>query len=195
MIGGKEVKKRQKKKRKNPANIASLEDPLDQLGFGIVAYNQLMRKFTWLFLFFSILMAPAIYFNGLGTGYAFVPAAMKSYEGHTLGNLGYSSVQCQTIPIVVGKLSLSCPFGVIGEFYDYGVNSEDDGGAPGSCMTTEFNEACKPDNQKFSDILEDAKGKQEVTVTLSQDDIYFANSDRDTYGECVGSQKNVQLFA
>ena len=92
MIAGKEVKKKHKKKRKNPANIQNLEDPLDQLGFGIVAYNQMMRKFTWLFLFFSILMAPAIYFNSQGTGYAFVPAEMKSYEGNTLGNMGYSSV-------------------------------------------------------------------------------------------------------
>ena len=83
---------------------------------------------------------------------------MKSYEGNTLGNLGYSSVQCQGIPLVVGKLSISCPFGVVGEFYDYGVNSEDDGGEPGSCMTTDFNEACKPTSQGFKDVLASAVG-------------------------------------
>lgn len=91
MIAGKEVKKKSKKKRKNPANVQNSQDPLDQLGFGIVAYNQMMRTFACLFLLFSILMAPAIYYNSLGTGYAFVPAEMKSYEGNTLGNLGYSS--------------------------------------------------------------------------------------------------------
>ena len=64
MIGGKEVKKKPKKKRKNPASKQESEDPLDQLGFGIVAYDSMMRQFSWLFLFFSVLMAPSIYYFG-----------------------------------------------------------------------------------------------------------------------------------
>lgn len=144
MIGGKEVKKRKAKKRKNPAEGHQSEDPLDQLGFGIVAYDEMMWKFIWLFLLFSVLMAPAIHFNSKGTGYAFVPKALQSYEMKTLGNLGYSSVQCQSIPVAVGKLSVSCPYGVIGEFFDWGINHSSDGGASDSCLTTDFNSACKP---------------------------------------------------
>ena len=62
MIAGKEVKKRKKKERKNPAKKKG-ENPLEQLGFGIVAYDSMIFKFIWLFLFFSLLMAPAIYYN------------------------------------------------------------------------------------------------------------------------------------
>lgn len=138
MINGKPIKKKTPKKRKNPSNKPP-EDPLETLGFGIVAYDQMMRELTWLFIFFSILMAPAIYFNSLGTGYAFVPLIAQSYEVNTLGNMGYSSVQCQSIPVAVGKLSVSCPFGVIGEFYDYGINHSQDGGATDSCITTDNN--------------------------------------------------------
>ena len=91
MINGKPIKKKTPKKRKNPSNKPP-EDPLEQLGFGIVAYDQMMRELMWLFTFFSILMAPAIYFNSQGTGYAFVPLEVQSYEMNTLGNMGYSSV-------------------------------------------------------------------------------------------------------
>lgn len=63
------MKKKKQKKRKNPAAKQKREDPLEELGFGIVAYNEMMYKFTGLFILFSILMAPAIYFYGLGTGY------------------------------------------------------------------------------------------------------------------------------
>ena len=81
---------------------------------------------------------------------------------------------------------------MIGEFYDYGVNGEGDGGAPGSCMTTEFNKACKPDSGNFTALLEGAVGEQEVTVALSEDEIY---ADPATYTACVSEQDHVQLFA
>lgn len=71
----------------------------------------MMVKFTWLFLFFSILAAPAIYYNHIGHGFDYTPKALRGYEMNTLGNLGYSSVQCQSIPVAVGKLSVSCPYG------------------------------------------------------------------------------------
>ena len=108
-----------------------------------------MYKFIWLFALFSIIMAPSIYYNGLGQGYKFVATEKQSYEMNTIGNLGYSSVQCQQIPVVVEKLSLSCPYGVIGEFFDYGINHHDDGGAADSCLTTENNQACKPSSAAF----------------------------------------------
>ena len=119
----------------------------------------MMFKFIWLFLVFSIIMSPAIYYNSLGTGYSFVPAEMKSYEGNTLGNMGYSSVQCHTIPVNVDNFSASCPFGVIGEFLDYGINYSEDGGEADSCISTEFNKGCKPDSQEFAALMEEAIGK------------------------------------
>ena len=103
-------------------------------------------------------MAPSIYYNGMGQGYKFVPEEKQSYEMHTLGNLGYSSVQCQQIPVVVGKLSISCPYGVIGEFFDFGINHNGDGGKADSCISTDANQACKPDSEAFQQILQSAIG-------------------------------------
>ena len=72
MIAGKEVKKRKPKPRKQQINTdMPSEDPLEELGYGIVAYNEMMKTFIWLFLLFSVLMAPAIYFNGNGEGYKY----------------------------------------------------------------------------------------------------------------------------
>ena len=69
MIAGKEVKKRKPKARKQSAKLPEGHDPLEELGFGIVAYDDMMWTFIWLFLFFTLLMAPAIYFNADGKGY------------------------------------------------------------------------------------------------------------------------------
>jgi hypothetical protein len=127
-------------------------------------------------------MAPAIYFNSLGTGYAFIPLAAQSYEMNTLGNMGYSSVQCQSIPVAVGKLSVSCPFGVIGEFYDYGINHSDDGGETDSCISTDNNSACKPNSSEFMQVLENAIGKQELTVEINSANIY---DDTLSHDDCI----------
>lgn len=58
---GKEKKKKKPRQRKKPAD-RGYDDPLEQLGFGIVAYDEMLYKFIWLFLFFSLLMAPVIYY-------------------------------------------------------------------------------------------------------------------------------------
>jgi len=41
----------------------------------------------------------------------------------SLGNLGYSSVQCFIAPIAVYKVSLTCSYGVVGQIYDFGINN------------------------------------------------------------------------
>ena len=59
---------------------------------------------------------------GEGSAYSSVPAAVKSdYLDTYLGNMGYSTVQCAQIPYDIQRLSLSCPYGKIGEFLDFGV--------------------------------------------------------------------------
>lgn len=83
-----------------------------------------------------------MFFSG-GSAYDSVPAAVKSdYLDTYLGNLGYSSVQCAQIPAKVDKLSLSCPYGKIGEILDYGVNI--DPADKYVCMETDKNKSCKP---------------------------------------------------
>ena len=41
---------------------------------------------------------------------------------YSLGNLGYSTVQCQQIPVGIGILTLECPYGTIGSILDNNVN-------------------------------------------------------------------------
>ena len=119
----------------------------------------MLRKFIWLFAFFSILMAPVIYYFQNGSGYQFTPKALQGYEMRTLGNMGYSSVQCRNMPLAVEKMVYGCPYGTVGEIYDYGVNLVNDGGARDSCIETDQNRACKPDNPNVSRLLNDSLGK------------------------------------
>lgn len=153
----------------------------------------MMWKFALLFLFFSIIMAPAVYFNQNGTGYALVPKPLQGYEMRTIGNLGYSSVQCQSIPVAVGKISVSCPYGTIGEFFDWGINHFTDGGEVDSCVTTSANEACKPNSDEFATVLANAVGQTEFTANIN-DSLFFAPSNTTDYGICTDATDLPQLF-
>jgi len=42
-----------------------------------------------------------------------------------IGNMGFSTVQCASIPIDVKKLNIMCPFGSVGKILDQGINQED----------------------------------------------------------------------
>lgn len=56
--------KHQHKKKKFPIE----GDTLDQYGFGMVAYKDLMFTMFWLFGILSVLMLPAMYYYGQGSG-------------------------------------------------------------------------------------------------------------------------------
>ena len=180
MINGKQIKKKKPRQRKKAAD-RKYDDPLEQLGFGIVAYNEMLRKFIWLFAFFSILMAPVIYSFQNGSGYQFTPKAMQGYEMRTLGNMGYSSVQCRSMPLAVEKMVYDCPYGTVGEIYDYGVNlaSTDQ---RDSCVETDKNRACKPDNPNFNRLLNDSLGKVSTSQDVLIKDLY---TDLDAKALCV----------
>ena len=96
MINGKEIKKRQPKKKKNPIGDKAHEaNPIAKLGFGIVAYMNLLWCLIWTFLVYTLLLWPTINNFSSGTAYSSVPDAVKSsYLDGYLGNMGYSSVQC-----------------------------------------------------------------------------------------------------
>mmetsp|Transcript_3107 Transcript_3107/g.3640 ORF Transcript_3107/g.3640 Transcript_3107/m.3640 type:complete len:211 (+) Transcript_3107:14-646(+) len=124
MINGKEIVKKTPKKKKNPLGDAvQQENPVAKLGFGIVAYLDMLWCLVWTFTLYTIFLLPTFMFFLDGSAYESV-LVKSSYLDTYLGNLGYSSVQCAQIPANVGRLSLSCPYGVIGEIYDYGVNTK-----------------------------------------------------------------------
>ena len=43
-----------------------------------------------------------------------------------LGNLGYSSINCDSSPVRVGHVGMQCNFGTIGEIYDFGLHDKID---------------------------------------------------------------------
>lgn len=93
MINGKEIKKKSAKKKKNNIGAAAEQDPIAKLGFGIVAYIDMLWCLIWTFTLYTIFLVPTFMFYGKGGAYADV-AVKSDYLDTYMGNLGYSSVQC-----------------------------------------------------------------------------------------------------
>ena len=87
------------------------EDPLNDLGFGICMYRDILWSFVWTFAIFSLLVIPQINIYKSGTAYATLADSLSSYEKGTLGNLGYSGLYCQVVPFSVQNMAVSCPYG------------------------------------------------------------------------------------
>jgi hypothetical protein len=97
--------------KKSNIKVDTHLDPINSLGFGIVAYRDLLYSLIWAFTFFSLLSIPTIYIYSNGGGYY---SSKLGWEVDSLGNLGYSSVQCASIPLGVETLVISCPYGTVG---------------------------------------------------------------------------------
>ena len=94
-INGKDIVKKQPKKKKNPIGDSAVvqADPIAKLGFGIVAYVNMLWMLIWTFAIYTLLLVPTMIFFSEGAAYDSVPEAIKStYLDTYLGNLGYSSV-------------------------------------------------------------------------------------------------------
>ena len=127
--------------------LDATDDPVEILGFGIVAFRGVMFTTFVLMVILSIFQLPALYIFNLGEGFnILLSQSQVAYIGQTLGNLGYSSVQCNQIPVGVGKLAIDCPYGQVGEIFAFGVNDINAGVSGDLCMNTAANEQCKPDN-------------------------------------------------
>jgi len=69
------------------------DDPVEILGFGIVAFRGVMFTTFVLMVILSIFQLPALYLFNLGEGFNMLLSQTEvPYIGKTLGNLGYSSV-------------------------------------------------------------------------------------------------------
>lgn len=151
---------------------AAEEDPLANLGYGIVAYINILYTFIWAFAGFSILLMPTMLAFKSGTAYE--NENFVGYADGMISNLGYSSAQCTNIPTSLGSLHMNCPFGTIGSVLDYGVNSDKDGGEIDTCITTDNNSACKPP-ERMADLLNDGVGKDNYRVSFDDADLSSGN--------------------
>ena len=179
-INGKEIVKKSKKKKKNPIDGEVVNaNPIAQLGFGIVAYVNMLWMLIWSFGLYTIFLIPTMMFFAEGSAYDTVPAAVKSsYLDTYLGNLGYSSVQCASIPSDVHRLSLACPYGTIGEFIDYGVNPL--AANKNLCVNNASNSQCKPDADF---VLEN------LNTSIGEDSHLFSFENKSLYKSDVGKEE------
>lgn len=129
IVNGKECKLGvTKKKKKSPVDEDKQNaDPLTKLGFGICAYRDIVKAMAWSFVLFSLFMIPQFKIYASGTAYASLSESMQSNENRMLGNMGYSSVSCLSMPVEIGSYVYSCNYGVIGEVLSFGITNVGDG--------------------------------------------------------------------
>ena len=135
---------------------AAEEDPLSNLGYGIVAYVNILYVMIWVFILFTILVMPTM--MGYKAGIALEGEEHVGYADGMIGNLGYSGVECHNIPVSLGNIAITCQYGAVGEILDYGVNNPDSGSPVDACTTNDDNKSCKPDNKEISESLNGAIG-------------------------------------
>ena len=118
--------------KKLKKNLSTLEkdDPIFRLGYGIVAYRDIMWSMIICFALFSLLMIPQ-------------RVIFKSYNatnGMMLSALGYSKVSCFSLPVEIGNMQAGCDYGTIGEVFYLGVaNAKDENNFIDQCSVDETN--------------------------------------------------------
>ena len=71
------------------------EDPISVFGFGVIAFRGVLWTSFVLMVILSVFQLPALYIFSSGEGFNLILSQKHiEYIGSTLGNLGYSSVQC-----------------------------------------------------------------------------------------------------
>ena len=187
MINGKPVKKKKPKKKKNNlGDEVTKANPIAKLGFGIVAYVDLLWVLIWTFTLYTIMLLPTLGFFGQGSAYDNVKVK-SDYLDTYLGNLGYSSVQCASIPTEVGKLALSCPYGSIGEILDYGVNPLSEN--RNICINGDTNEQCKPGASILAYLNNNFIGKDSDLFTFDTNNLY--RNDPAAQAACLSTESTI----
>jgi hypothetical protein len=96
------------------------KDPYLSLGFGLIAYRRTLFSLSVAFALMSLIIYPIIkaYDNG---GALNMDLDETPYGYYSISNLGYSSVQCGTVPFNQEQLVLTCPFGNITSIVEDGT--------------------------------------------------------------------------
>ena len=69
-INGKEIVKKQVKKKKNPIDGGVVDaNPIAQLGFGIVAYVNMLWMLIWTFTIYTLILLPTMFSYSAGSAY------------------------------------------------------------------------------------------------------------------------------
>jgi len=135
------------------------------LGYGIVAYVNILYAMVWAFLFFSLLMIPTI--RGFKAGTQYETALNPKFVKTMISNIGYSNMECRNIPVSLGNIAITCPFGKVGKIFEYGINNDESGSPVDACANNDQNSACKPNSDRIRDILNEAIGSERYTAKFS----------------------------
>lgn len=123
---------RQVLQQKNKALVANKQyhedadnDPYMQLGFGMMAYRNLLESLILCFFILTCLIYPVTQIYSKGDGYTtskdtHSPLSTK----YMLGNMGYSTTQCQLASFELRRMALQCPYGKISQKNEliFGIN-------------------------------------------------------------------------
>jgi len=126
-------------KQREDLKITAGQDPFNTLGFGLIAYRNTLFSLFITFLLCSIITYPVLQAFRAGTGYN--EDKDTKYGRDSIGNLGYSSVQCSSIPYDMNQMTLTCPYGVMTGIVKNGVgiNTPD----------LEIRDSCLVNDEKF----------------------------------------------
>lgn len=127
----------------------------------------------YIFFGLAILQIPVIYTYSTGTAYK-SPSDLflGGYDYYMLGNMGYSSVNCDSSPVDVGFIGMQCNYGVIGEIFDYGLHERNDEDTYEMCINDERMKPCKPKNPIFLKDLNAAIGKDQHYLPFKMKTMY-----------------------
>lgn len=113
---------------------------------------------------------------------------IDGYEMMSLGNMGYSSVNCEQAALNNSTLSMQCPYGHIAKILDQGVNPAN---TPGlnmqTCVNNDLNKKCAvwPDS-KINNMLTASIAFQNTSIALtdiSPENVFVNPSELDP--DCV----------
>jgi hypothetical protein len=71
--------------------------------------------------------------------------------------LGYAKTNCITVALLLKEVEFSCPYGVVGEILDFGVNVLGEVEV-NTCITTAQNRKCTPTSTDFIAQVNNAVG-------------------------------------
>ena len=105
-----------------------------------------------------------------------------------LGNLGYSAVDCDSLPLTVGHMGFQCSYGKVGQIYDYGLHERNDEDTIEMCINSKSMLECKPDHPDFIRELNKAIGQQQYSFKFKWQSLYMDPSDRPDF--CFNDAQN-----
>jgi hypothetical protein len=141
------TKKKTMKKNNEDDHDHDEKDSYLSLGFGLIAYRSTLWSLSLTFIIMSIIVYPMIISYEKG-GAIDTEINDTKYGVFSLANLGYSTVQCATMPFNQKTLTLTCPYGMITNIVDEGNGfgvTPFDSPARDACLRNEekyMNNAC-----------------------------------------------------